>query len=58
MGNMKLKRISPRYNSDKLEYILESVRENYYLTTGYIEDDYHKYNLYGMFDNNNLLCSC
>ena len=55
---MKLKRISPRYNSDKLEYILESVRENYYLTTGYIEDDYHKYNLYGMFDNDNLLCSC
>lgn len=55
---MKLKRISPRYNSDKLEYILESVRENYYLTAGYVEDDYHKYNLYGMFDNDTLLCSC
>lgn len=55
---MKLKRISPRFNSKELGLIIDRLEENYYLSIEYIKNDYYNWSLFGMFDNDILLCSC
>lgn len=55
---MKIKRITPRFNSKELELIIDKLEENYYLSIDYIKNDYYNWSLYGMFDNDTLLCSC
>ena len=55
---MEIKRISHAFNNKNLDNILDSLKESYYLSREDILNDYYKWNLYGMFDRDTLLCSC
>lgn len=55
---MEIRRISHAFNNKSLGLILDSVKDSYYLSKEDIKSDYYKWNLYGMFDEDKLLCSC
>lgn len=55
---MEIRRISHAFNNENLSLILDSVRESYYLSKEDIKNDCYKWNLYGMFDKDKLICSC
>ncbi|AVX47483.1 hypothetical protein C5023_000129 [Staphylococcus phage vB_SauM_0414_108] len=55
---MEIRNITPHFKQNNHSLIQSKLVESYYLTREDIYNDYYNWNLYGMFDNDTLLCSC